>query len=1113
MSVKTRKVDTIIKAIDGSIVFEKKNFEVPETWSDAAATIAASKYATKEENSVLDIINRVVQKITIWGMDYKYFSTDEAHDFSVKLFDILVNQRAAFNTPAWINLGIEGVPQVSAACYIGNAEDTLEDILKYMHTAGMIFRAGSGIGVNISKLRGSGEPLSKRGTSSGPLSFMKAWDASAGAVKSGGRSRRSASLIAMDVNHPDIETFVSCKASEEDKARLLMAAGLSANEASQSISFQNANHSVSITDEFMTAVKKNKQWKLRGRVDGSVVKKIKARDLFHKIAEAAWKSGDPGLQFRDTINAANPIPNTSDIECSNPCQPGWATVLTPEGIRTFDDIDIGSTIWSGQRWTRVINKVFTGTKPVSEYITTAGSFIGTEKHRIFENGERVEVKDAKAIDISTGPQTRTNNICLEALVDGWVLGDGSVHKASNDLVYLLLGKEDVDVFTKNYNSFYVRHRPGLSDDAHIVRTSITAEELPKTYEREIPNRFLTGTKEEVCSFLKGLYNANGSICGGRITLKAASFKVICGVQQMLSSIGIRSYFTTNKKHDVKFSNGVYECKESYDLNITTDRHLFASLVGFDHPSKKERLPEALEIKSTTRPPKKTFEIIKTIELGEHPVWDITVEADEHSYWTGGLLVSNCGEVYAINYTSCLLAAINILKYINRIDKGQYILDTVALEKDVEILTTALDIMIEGSDYPDPRFEKVAKETRPIGIGVSNLAAALMVSGIKYDSEEGRDMAKFIYKNISSFAANTSIKLSTLKGPFKEFPSNVKETIEAITNVCLPLDQSRIAKLIKKYGIRNSQLTTAMPCGTVGLWMDCDSFGIEPIFAKESRKTLVGGGEMVIVPKCIEIARQEGYSEDVICDSSMHWADHVKMVAALQEGISMGVSKTINMSDSATVEDIEEAYMMAWEEGLKGITIYRNGSKVWQPMSSTNEEKIEQEKVSLERKRLPNDRDSKTHHFDIGGFEGYLTSSTYPDTNKLGEIFIRASKLGTTTQGILDSFAVMVSIALQYGVPLEKLVEKFVGTTFEPSGITQNPDIRFCSSVMDYLFKYLKQNHLDDKAIIEATTENKVIKSATKTFDGPPCPTCGQITHRSGACYMCNSCGLAGGCST
>jgi ribonucleoside-diphosphate reductase alpha chain len=797
MGIKTRKVDTSIVALDGTVVFEKKDFEVPESWTDQAAMIASSKYATADEYSVLDIINRIVNKITMWGLDYKYFDAAAANDFSLKLFDILVNQKAAFNSPIFMNIGVPGVPQVSAACFIGDIEDTMEDILAHNHRAGMIFRSGAGIGVNISKLRGEGEPLSNRGSSSGPISFMRAWDASAAAIKSGGRTRRSAVLLAMDVDHPDVEEFINCKSAEEKKAKALIEAGYSREEANATIDFQNANHSIVLTDEFMNAVKRNRQWKLYNRVGGSVAKKLKAKDLLRTIAQRAWETGDPGLQFRDTINAANPIPNTGEIQTSNPC----------------------------------------------------------------------------------------------------------------------------------------------------------------------------------------------------------------------------------------------------------------------------------------------------------------------------------GEVYAISYSSCLLAAINILKYINRIDRGQYLLDTIALERDVEILTTALDIMIEGSDYPDPRFEKVAKATRPIGIGISNFATALMVSGIKYDSEEGRDMGRYIYQNISSFAANASIKLANTMGPFKEFPSNVNETIKAITNVCLPVDRTKIKNLIKKYGIRNSQLTTAMPCGTVGLLLDCDSFSIEPIFRKESVKSLVGGGELKLIPKCIEHARKEGYPEEVICDAStVHWSDHIRMVSALQDGISQGISKTINMPNSATVDDVKEAYLMAWELGCKGITVYRDGSKTWQPMNAAKEEKEvvkKEEKKFLERRKLPDDRPSSTHHFDIAGFEGYLTASTYPGTNDLGEIFIRASKAGSPMQGMLDSFATVVSIALQYGVPLEKLIEKFTNTGFAPSGITKNPNIRFCSSVTDYIFKFLKQKFIDVKEVQETIQLEKVevAEEVQQTYDGPPCLTCGQITQRSGSCYLCLSCGLNGGCSS
>lgn len=372
------------------------------------------------------------------------------------------------------------------------------------------------------------------------------------------------------------------------------------------------------------------------------------------------KSGERGIFNRQAAKkqAAKSGRRDTDHDFgTNPCQPGHATVLTPEGIRTFDDIGVGSIIWSGSKWTRVSNKAFTGIKEVNKYTTNAGSFVGTENHRVVQGNEKIEVGLAEAINIATGPETSSLSHVLtypQDVIDGWVIGDGSTHKASGNLVYLCLGKDD-DVFHSDFPEFVLKNRTKSFKMGWEVKTTVTAEELPKTFERTIPLRFKRGNPTVVRSFLRGLYSANGSVCGNRVTLKAASRILVEEVQEMLSSIGISSYVTTNKKHDVSFENGVYECKESYDLNIRRDIVSFANQIGFIHKHKRFRLWSALRGLSNKH--KTSFEIVSVETLGEMPVYDITVDCEEHTYWTGGLLVSNCSEIILRPYQFCNLSEV------------------------------------------------------------------------------------------------------------------------------------------------------------------------------------------------------------------------------------------------------------------------------------------------------------------------------------------------------------------------------------------------------------------------------------------------------------------------
>ncbi|HEY3185230.1 MAG TPA: hypothetical protein VGJ77_20480, partial [Gaiellaceae bacterium] len=328
-------------------VFDQKDVEFPKFWSQTATNIVAQKYfrgrmtSPERERSVKQMIGRVVTTIGTWGREGGYFaSEDDAQTFEDELKAILVNQLAAFNSPVWFNVGFEERPQCSA-CFILSIEDSMESILDWIRREGIIFRGGSGSGVNLSRLRSSKEQLSKGGYASGPVSFMRGADASAGTIKSGGKTRRAAKMIVLDVDHPDIEEFIWCKAREEEKARVLEAAGYDMSLDSSdwaSIQYQNANNSVRLSDAFLEAVENDREWNLTARTDGSVVETKKARNLLRQIAEAAWRCADPGVQYDTTINSWHTLPNSGRINASNPCFPGDARVHTTLGLIPISEL-------------------------------------------------------------------------------------------------------------------------------------------------------------------------------------------------------------------------------------------------------------------------------------------------------------------------------------------------------------------------------------------------------------------------------------------------------------------------------------------------------------------------------------------------------------------------------------------------------------------------------------------------------------------------------------------------------------------------------------------------------------------------------------------------------
>jgi ribonucleoside-diphosphate reductase alpha chain len=828
-NMKTRKVDVKIQNPDGSIVFQKDNFEVPEDWSDRAATIVASKYAMDSENSVIDIVDRVVNQITGWGVEQEYFSdpmdsignekSSDWYRFSKELREILLDQRAAFNSPVWFNCGSDSSNDQMSACFIVPVEDTMESILEHNTIEGNIFKGGSGAGCNVSSIRAKGEKLSNKGEASGPVSFMKMWDSTAGVIKSGGKTRRSAKMICMDTDHPDILNFIDCKKIEEDKAKILIEKGFSPEEAYDTVAFQNTNHSIRVSDDFMKAVKNEAEsgmeWNLINRGNGYATP-ISAKKIFRAAAEIAWATGDPGIQYDSRMNLDNPVPSVAKINGTNPCS----------------------------------------------------------------------------------------------------------------------------------------------------------------------------------------------------------------------------------------------------------------------------------------------------------------------------------EFSAIDNSSCNLASLNLMKYY---EEGQF--QWVVFENDIKVLITAMDILIDAADYPTEEIRKTTVATRPLGLGFSNLGALLMIMGLPYDSIEGREMAAEITKRMTTAAYRQSHELGNKLGSFEHYKDNLEVNYDIIKRLT---GLTSLAESIQAGGLRNSQVTLLAPTGTISFMMDCDTTGVEPLFALKTIKTLAGGGTMEIDYPCVEEACDiirsknrgsqditnesiiENYQEGLFDTSNeIPWKAHIDMMAACQQHLNGAISKTVNMPADATSQDIMKAYMYGWNAGLKCIAIYRDGSKGMQPMVDANkkEEKPEPEPVIADsitpgvspsaRLKPTNERDSITNKIDIGGHEGYVTAGMYPD-GSLCEIFIRMSKEGSLVSGIMDAFATSVSLGLQHGVPLSKLVEKFKNTQFQPSGFTSHEEIGYASSIVDYIFKWLELRFLeenieeeeDEEEAVEKTEEPKQILA----FDGAECNVCGNITSKVGTCYLCSTCGTTSGCS-
>ncbi len=562
----------------------------------------------------------------------------------------------------------------------------------------------------------------------------------------------------------------------------------------------------------------------------------------------------------------------------------------------------------------------------------------------------------------------------------------------------------------------------------------------------------------------------------------------------------------------------------------------------------------------------------------------------------GIFIHN-SEFMFLDSTACNLASLNLLKFYN-METGEF--DAAAYARACEVFITAQEIIVSFASYPTQKIGEMSEQYRPLGLGYANLGALLMAKGLAYDSDEGRALAGALTAIMTGAAYRKSAQIARNTGPFEGYVQNKEPMLRVIAkhrDAVNGIDTSLVAENVmqearnvwddaymtgQKYGYRNSQATVLAPTGTISFMMDCDTTGVEPDIALVKYKKLVGGGLLKIVNQTVPAAlRNLGYDESEIktivdyidkndtiegapglhddhlpvfdCafkamngTRSIHHMGHIKMMAATQPFISGAISKTVNMPQDCTANEIYDAYLQSWKMGVKAVAIYRDGSKRTQPLSTASDaQKAEKaEKVGKEaeirraaRRKLPDERNSITHKFSIAGQEGYFMVGLYEDGSP-GEIFIKMSKEGSTISGLMDSFAVAVSMCLQYGVPLRVLVNKFSHTRFEPSGYTTNRDIPIAKSLMDYIFRWfdLKFHPNGDNGHVgkvAATTSPAALPEASlfgaensgnhgnvgnaqreisqMQQDAPPCPDCGALTVRSGACYKCNECGATTGC--
>ena len=1207
-------------------------------------------------------------------------------------------------------------------CFILAVDDSMDSILNWYREEGVIFKGGSGAGVNLSHIRSSFEGLKGGGTASGPVSFMRGADASAGTIKSGGKTRRAAKMVILDADHPDVEDFIWCKAREERKARVLRDAGFDMDLDgldSNSLQYQNANNSVRVTDEFMQAVVDDREWDLTARTTREVVRTLPARQLFREIAEAAWECADPGLQFDTTINRWHTAPNTGRINGSNPCFPGSARVHTDKGMIPFSDLfarvndgesfavythDATNELDPSQRLVLTSPEAFmiTGYNDVVRLRFDNGLELRcTPDHRIFTTtrgyvrareltfDDEVKVLDLPAPPVNAEPvipvtsdvaayEEKGDHSALLRLPDewtdefghylGWLIGDGStsgavaatIYGSEEDRAEILPGHADLLTWINGDRPLKVSEQENGTAQLRISRRPFKRflEALgvgrAKGPDKRVPWSIFEAPSETVAAFLRGLYDADGCVvCSPKNTyvgLASVSPSLLLDVQRLLTSFGIMShvYKVKDRGSDGPFSyldrkGEVHRHghSASYDLRITADSiERFAAYVGFSLSRKAALLSEAV----TGRPrapyrARTTAHLLERTNDGVELTYNLA-EPRNHSYVVDGVVVRNCSEYLHIDNSACNLASLNLLTFLD--EDGSF--DVDGFEAAVEVVFTGQEILVGNADYPTESIAENSRRFRQLGLGYANLGALLMAQGLPYDSDGGRAWAGALTALLTGHAYATSARTAARMGPFAGFHENA----EPMINV-LRMHQSEAAKideelvppellsaaqeswdlaveLGEQHGVRNSQASVLAPTGTIGLLMDCDTTGVEPDLGLVKTKKLVGGGTMSIVNQTVPRAlRRLGYGPDQIdeitayidehnsivgaphlqpehlavfaCsmgDNTIHYQGHIRMLGAVQPFISGAVSKTCNVPEDVTVEDVEQLHIDAWRLGIKAVAIYRDNCKVAQPLATTKSEaatvaslaaegleaqprigeleaRVKELEAALEerartsqpvvvgavRERLPRRRRSNTFAFRVADCEGYVHVGEYED-GRPGEVFIKVSKQGSTLAGIMDAFSISVSLGLQHQVPLATYVRKYSNMRFEPAGITDDPDLRIATSLVDYIFRrlaldYLKPEERQELGVLStaeraqptlpgveevATPSHGVVEPGSPTpvveftggaataqsaaagaplaraeqRDAPFCYSCGNVMQRAGSCYVCASCGTTSGCS-
>ncbi len=871
-----------------------------------ALQIFKDRYSISPEETFQEACHRVANFIA------SAEDGEKIKEFEERFFNIISQNRFSPGGRIWRGSGRKRPACMN--CFLLPSEDSREGWGELLKEVTIISGLGGGIGISFDNIRPRGTEIKGTGgISTGSVSLMKIINGVCNELREGG-GRRSALLYGLSYTHPDVEEFLHIKLDKKE--------------------LNNANISILVDNKFFDLVESNGEIELKWQ--GKILKTIKAKWLYDKVIENSLKTGDPGYINMGLAKEMNNLWYCREQTCSNPCLPLRSIIITKNGLRTLGQINIGEEIWSESGWTKITDIIPRGKKSVYRFETTRGYIESTLDHKIINNGIKTQISESESID-TLFKETKLDKLKLNPLdiMDGLVIGDGTIY---NKHTVLCIGKNDQDYFNSEINEL-INELCSSQKFIYKIKTSITPEEIQALPLRKIPDRFYYGNTNKIIGFLRGLYSANGCFVKdrgrGKIGLKSTSKYLICQVQQMLSSLGIRSYYIRCDKHKRIFKEGQreYECKESYGLFITWDRKVFASCIGFLQKYKQDKLNNFILSENKSCRPYEQFTKIRSIEYVEDTsVFDITVDNSSHTLWCNGFNVANCGEQILPPYSVCCLGAINLSSHVE--ENGE--INWALLDDTVRLAIRFLDNVIDKNEYPLQAIKEWSQKERRIGCGVMGLHDMLLKMRIKYSSEKALSIIDKVMSFIKKKAYDASIFLSVEKGQFPLLDR--KKFIEG--GFCKKSLTPSLRKKILEYGIRNCFLLTIAPTGTTSIVAGCSS-GIEPMFAPVHKrnfnthkdfhsKLTQGSSEIIIHPLFKQFILDNKDYSHFEGSHDISPEQHCKIQVICQKHICNAVSKTINLPEKTTEKELS-GIMIKYIRNLKGMTIYRDKSKGESPL--------------------------------------------------------------------------------------------------------------------------------------------------------------------------------------